>query len=104
MSNPYRRPQTLSFACWGICLFSLLCAPTLFAQDIRGLLRDADNAQPIEGAILSLRTHATPNEEIAQTLTDPQGTFVFDQLRPGYYRCTYSSEGYESQTLADCGE
>lgn len=101
MSNPYRRPQTLSFACWGICLFSLLCAPTLFAQDIRGLLRDADNAQPIEGAILSLRTHATPNEEIAQTLTDPQGTFVFDQLRPGYYRCTYSSEGYESQTLAE---
>lgn len=68
-------------------------AHTSVAQRLRGSVRDADTGAPLAGVSISLGT--TPDiDELALT-TDDTGEFFTDVLRPGYYECFFSLEGYE---------
>lgn len=67
------------------------------AQTLRGTLRDADNGRPVSGALLNLQGAATP----LNAVSGDDGTFIFENLRPGYYRCEVQAEGFENQLVAE---
>ena len=73
-------------------LFSSLFTLTLFGQSIRGLVVDKASQQPLIGANVSV-VDADP---IIGTVSDVDGQFVLEGLKPGRYRleCTYL--GYSS--------
>jgi hypothetical protein len=77
--------------------FLLLCLlagfGTLQAQQLRGIVRDADRGLPLVGVSISLGQTADINQ-LAIT-TDANGSFFTDALAPGYYLCFFTLEGYE---------
>lgn len=83
-------------------LFALILAfPCLLpAQTLRGLVRDADNGQPVLGATVTLQRQRS-GTNVVSAATNPSGEFDFNQLLPGYYRCTVSAEGFENQIIVE---
>jgi len=57
----------------GAALAALLCAATLGAQEVRGVVRDGSTAQPIVGAVLLLLDSAGVSR--ARNLTDARGAY-----------------------------
>ena len=81
---------------WGMLLFSSLAQ----AQTLRGTVRDADNGEAITGATLSLRF--SKGEPAPITLaTTPEGEFVFEKIRAGYYTVEITAQGFENQVIAE---
>ncbi|MBK8426087.1 MAG: TonB-dependent receptor [Lewinellaceae bacterium] len=78
-------------------VLSCLFLPNLRAQTIRGTIRNTDNGLPVSGATIVLRNNIAP---FAGT-TDTAGQFVFQNLRPGYYACEITSQGFESQVIRE---
>lgn len=83
-------------------LLAFLClAPwSAYAQTLRGSVRDADNGEPVTGATVALRfshSGATP----LSLATNPEGEFLFEKIRPGYYSVEITSQGYENQAIAE---
>lgn len=67
------------------------------AQTLRGTVRDLDTGRPVAGSSLNLSGGLAP----FTTTSDSLGIFVFENLRPGYYRIDIQSEGFENQTIAE---
>ena len=67
------------------------------AQTLRGTVRDLDTGRPVAGSSVNLSGGAAP----FTTASDSLGIFVFERLRPGYYRLDIQSEGFENQTIAE---
>ncbi len=87
---------------WYKCV--LLCgllgiAASGAAQQLRGTVRDADLGTPLAGVSISLGKTLEINE-LAIT-TDDDGVFSTDALRPGYYRCFFTLEGYEPLLVSE---
>ncbi|MCC7467189.1 MAG: carboxypeptidase regulatory-like domain-containing protein [Saprospiraceae bacterium] len=84
-----------------LLLFVLaLTSDFLFAQTLRGILSDADNGEPIVGATVQLqylRSKASP----VSLATSPDGSFVFESIRPGYYSLGVTAQGYENKTITE---
>jgi Carboxypeptidase regulatory-like domain len=74
---------------------SLCLTTALSAQTLRGIIRNADNGAPIEGATLIAAQEPALNLRF-EVQTGENGTFQIDNLRTGYYRCTISKEGAET--------
>jgi hypothetical protein len=72
----------------------------LKAQTLRGTVRDADNGAPLTGATVALQ-RGNAGISPQSIATGLEGAFVFEGLRPAYYRCTVSMVGYETQTLTE---
>lgn len=66
---------------------------TAVAQQLRGLVRDADSGTPLAGVSISLGT--TPEIDALAINTDANGLFFTDALPPGVYLCFFSLDGYE---------
>lgn len=94
--NPIFRQAILAKIFFGV-LLCCLPAVLLRAQTLRGTVRNTDNGQPVLGATLVLRNAVAP---FTRT-TDSAGVFVFQNLRPGYYACDITSQGFESQTFTE---
>lgn len=93
--------QIFSIRGAGLLVFALLSGwPLLLSQTLRGSVRDADNGQALPGARVAL-TAQQKNGSAADVVTDAAGQFFFENIRPGYYRCTVRAEGFENQTLAE---
>ncbi len=75
------------------CLFS----SRLYAQTIRGTIRNMDNGKPIAGASVVLRNNIAPFAGV----TDTAGQFIFLNLRPGYYSCEITSQGFEGRIIPE---
>lgn len=74
--------------------FALVAAQALAAQaTLRGTVADADNAQPLVGATVTIASAATG------TTTDSLGRFRFDALPPGRYALTVAYLGYQTLVL-----
>lgn len=71
----------------------ILLAGTATAQQLRGLVRDADSGAPLAGVSISLGT--TPEIDALAINTDANGLFFTDALPPGVYLCFFSLDGYE---------
>lgn len=78
--------------------FSLLALSLLAsAQTLRGTVRDADSGRPVAGATVNLLGVETP----AYAISDSAGNFVFENLKPGYYRLEIQAESFENQMVAE---
>jgi hypothetical protein len=75
----------------------LCCSLFVQAQTLRGTVRDLDTGRPVAGSTVNLSGGAAP----FTTSSDSLGVFVFERLRPGYYRIDIQSEGFENQTIAE---
>lgn len=82
---------------FGAILPCVLFFTTLSAQTIRGTVRNLDNGLPIAGATVLLSGIMTPSA----TTTDTVGVFIFQNLRPGYYTCEITLQGFESQVIQE---
>lgn len=82
--------------CTLLLLLSIFSFP-IAAQTLRGTVSDADNNRPVAGASATLLGAMPPQN----TVTDSAGTFVFQNLRPGYYRCEVKAESFENQTIVE---
>ncbi len=71
--------------------------PPADAQTLRGTVKDADNNRPIAGASAQLTGTMAPQGQV----TDTTGTFVFENLRPGYYRLEIQVQGFEKQVITE---
>lgn len=77
-----------------------LTSSLLVAQTLRGTLLDADNGEPVVGATVQLqylRSNASP----VSLATSPDGSFVFESIRPGYYSLSIAAQGYENQIITE---
>ena len=93
LQTPNLKLQTLLFT---LSLFF----PSLSAQTLRGIVRDADNGQPVTGATVALQRQQGEASAIS-VATNPAGEFDFNNLRPGYYRCSVLAEGFGSQIITE---
>jgi|GEM_PF-156706 len=96
------KPQTSNFKLQTYLptLTLFLFLSSLSAQTLRGVVRDADNGQPVTGATVALQRQQREAAPIS-VATNPAGEFDFNNLRPGYYRCAVMAEGFESQIIAE---
>lgn len=86
-------------------LLSVLFLPFIFLQQafaqsgtIEGLIRDDKDAQPIGFATVTL--YSTPeNKMLTGALTDAQGKFLVDKLKPGNYYLQVQFLGYEGKKI-----
>ena len=78
---------------FSLLTFSLLAS----AQTLRGTVRDADSGRPVAGATVNLLGVETP----AYAISDSAGNFVFENLKPGYYRLEIQAESFENQMVAE---
>ncbi|NIJ53009.1 TonB-dependent receptor [Dyadobacter arcticus] len=78
-----------------LLLFATSCLAQTFTSTIRGTVRDADTGLPLVGATVSV----SPTE--AGTITDPRGTFRFDNLNVGRYQLTVSYTGYGTALVSE---
>lgn len=69
----------------------------LQAQTLRGTVRDLDTGRPVAGSTVNLSGGTTS----FTTASDSLGVFVFEDLRPGYYRIDIQSAGFENQSVAE---
>lgn len=77
-----------------VCLAGILSFATAgMAQHLQGTVRDADSGAPLEGVSVSLGQ--TPDIDALAITTDAAGVFFTDALRPGYYLCFFTLDGYE---------
>jgi hypothetical protein len=67
------------------------------AQTLRGTVRDADTGRPVVGATVNLQGTAAP----ANQVSNAAGSFVFENLRPGYYRLEVRAESFENQIIVE---
>lgn len=66
----------------------------VFSQTLRGVVRAADSHQALVGATVNL--YASRNDSTSVSIaTNPDGEFLFERLKAGYYRVKVSLEGYE---------
>jgi hypothetical protein len=79
-----------------LLLFSLFSFSLLQAQKgiIRGVIKDKSDRQTIIGASVQLKGSDSVN--VANTITDVQGQFIFSNLSPGPYSIHISFIGYET--------
>ncbi|MEQ1746153.1 MAG: TonB-dependent receptor [Saprospiraceae bacterium] len=63
------------------------------AQQLRGLVRDADQTTPLVGVVIGIGT--TPKANSLAIATDANGLYFTDALPPGVYLCRLSLDGYE---------
>jgi Carboxypeptidase regulatory-like domain/TonB dependent receptor-like, beta-barrel len=92
---------------WGL-LFSILLGlvlgrtPISYSQaitgDILGTVKDPSGAV-IPGAQVTLTATATGVS--TKATTDPSGSYLFAQLKPGHYSLTASKQGFQTTTISD---
>lgn len=84
-------------------IFVLLCcllSLSTTAQTIRGTIQDAENSEPVVGATVTLR-FLRGQASVISIATNPEGAFVFEKLRPGYYALSITAQGFENQILTE---
>lgn len=83
------------------CLIFLLSLPVVSsAQYLHVWASNADNGQPIAAASVSVEA-AQAGAVQEQGITDSTGRYTFERLRPGYYTCTVTATGFETQQLRE---
>lgn len=82
-----------------IFLALALLSGTAAAQQVRGVVRDADRGTPLAGVSISLGT--SYDVDALAITTDANGLFFTDALPPGLYRCFFSLDGYEPVLLSE---
>lgn len=65
---------------------------------LRGQLQIAEGKLPLAGARVVVQPAKGPSREI---VSDQEGRFVLEGLKPGRYRVTISAEGYESYSVTE---
>lgn len=68
---------------------------TAFSQTLRGVVRAADNNEPLTGATVNLfasRSNSAP----VSLATNPDGEFTFENLKAGYYHAEVSLQDFET--------
>ncbi len=91
MSKIFTRSTFAVLPCFTLSLLSLLMAQTVWAQDIRGVVRDELRA-PIPGVHVAI-----PALEIG-SITDTEGRYVLSGLSAGAYELTFSFVGFQTLT------
>lgn len=82
-----------------LSLTLVLCSQLLFGQTLRGTLRDGATGEPMSGATLSLS--GTWDSLVAAVLSDAEGLYVFENLRPGYYNLRINYTGYKTMVIRE---
>ncbi|MBN8677703.1 MAG: TonB-dependent receptor [Chitinophagales bacterium] len=77
-----------------------LTTTILSAQTLRGSLRDADSNEPIVGATIQIK-HLHRQSTPVSLASSPDGSFLFEGIRAGYYTVEIMAQGYENQTLTE---
>lgn len=70
------------------------------AQTLRGIVRDADNGNPVLGATVAIRFSRGVSNPVSMA-SDLTGEFVFEKIRPGYYSINVMAQGFENQTITE---
>jgi Carboxypeptidase regulatory-like domain len=65
------------------------------AQTVRGVVRSVENNDPVTGATVNLYANKSGSTAVSLA-TSPDGSFAFEGLRAGYYRCEILSMGFET--------
>jgi hypothetical protein len=94
-----RTVETRFFVCLLSSLF-FFSSVQLSAQTLRGTVREFGGTQPIVGATVLVYPGNSRGTAVALA-TNPSGAFVFEQLRPGYYRCEVAAVGYQSVHITE---
>ena len=88
---------TLKYALFLLSL--LVFSPRSFAQTLRGIVRDAARGNVLPGAQVNLSAMSdTVRRSVA---TDASGQYIFQNLRPGYYRLEVSHDGFRPMVLRE---
>jgi hypothetical protein len=75
-------------------IFFFLTVPFfLNAQTLRGFLHNADVGTPVSGATVHLQLERD-SQGVQVTQSGPEGDFIFESLRPGFYRLEAEAPGY----------
>ena len=79
----------------GICAGVMLLV-SLYSQGqvLRGVVADEVDRTPLVGALVRLSDSST-------TVTDEEGKYQFDFLKPGRYKLTVSFIAYQERVVAD---
>jgi hypothetical protein len=77
-----------------------LTTTILTAQTLRGTIRDAEGGDPVVGATVALR-YLRQNTDPLSLATTPEGVFLFEKIRVGYYALSIDAQGYENQTITE---
>ncbi|MBL7809100.1 MAG: carboxypeptidase-like regulatory domain-containing protein, partial [Saprospiraceae bacterium] len=82
-------------------LFVIALSTTMIsAQTLRGTVRDADNGNPVVGATITLKYLRQQTDPVSLA-TSPEGSFLFEKIRAGYYAVSIAAQGYENQTITE---
>src|SRR5262245_18634207 len=104
MARQPRKPGGLAggalLAALGVVLLGAIGAPAArgeqaIAGGLRGTVTDPDFDTPLAGA------RVTIVEAFLSTLTNAEGTFVFERVPPGTYTLSITRDGYERQIVPD---
>jgi hypothetical protein len=77
-----------------VIIFHTFFSAGLFAQSLHGVVRARDNSEVLAGAtvkLIPLQVEGTASVAISGA----DGVFHFGDLRPGYYHCEVSQQGFE---------
>lgn len=77
----------------GLAVGVLISLSTVAQSQLNGLVYDAETNEPLPGVIVTL------HELNRSQLTDMEGRFQFQNIRPATYHLHLSSLGYKAQTL-----
>ncbi|MFM7155231.1 MAG: carboxypeptidase-like regulatory domain-containing protein, partial [Bacteroidota bacterium] len=77
-----------------VIIFLAFFSTGLFAQSLHGIVRAFDNAELLAGATVKLKPAQSDGLVVTAT-SGTDGSFHFDNLRPGYYRCEIGVQGFE---------
>jgi len=92
--------MTLISNIWTILLFCLLAAaceksdPDLLSGDIAGIVKVYDENQYLLEDMSGVQLSLTDETFTSQTITDPSGKFLFEDINYGNYQADLEMEGY----------
>ena len=75
-------------------IFLTFFSVKLSAQSLHGVVRAFDNAEQLAGATVKL-IPVQSDGAVVTAISGTDGSFHFDNLRPGYYRCEIGMQGFE---------
>lgn len=70
------------------------------AQTIRGVVREMDNGEAIVGATLKLQFSRRGSAPVT-IASNPDGSFIFEKIRVGYYSLEVVAQGFETQIIKE---
>ncbi len=78
------------------------CTGLLSAQTLRGTVRDADTGSPIANAGVTAWYGTSDSAYLYRTTaTNPAGEYELSSLKPGYFRCEITAEGFDAQYIVE---